>query len=205
VKYIALDLGNVVCNVNFDPFIKSLSKTLNVYVEDINYFLNRSQKLHDLGLTVIADELKDHFKIKSPVIIEELALEWQKTVKGNPVMISIIKELINNKINIALLSNIGIDHSSIMRNILTADIYDNSIKFFSCEVGARKPSKLYYKTFIDMYPEFRCCAYLDDRIENVNAGKSFGFNAQHFVLDSLGSEKEIANKFNEIKLLCDIY
>jgi FMN phosphatase YigB (HAD superfamily) len=168
-------------------------------MEDVNYFLNRTQKLHDLGLTIVADELKDHFKIKSPVIIDELSAMWNETVKGHPLMIEYVKGLIHkDNIKIALLSNIGIDHASIMRDILTPDIYDHSVRFFSCEVGARKPSYLYYKTFLDLCPEFRNCVYLDDRVENIEAGKIFGFNAQHFALDGFTAD-EMTKKLKEIK------
>ena len=42
MKYLAVDLGNVICNVNFDRFTRKLSKTLNLTSEDVNYFLHRT-------------------------------------------------------------------------------------------------------------------------------------------------------------------
>ena len=202
MKFLAVDLGNVICDVSFNPFIKSLSKALNVSIDDVNYFLNRTQKLHDLGLTDIRSELSDHFKIKSLPIIDDLMIEWNKTVKRNVFMVSTLQDMINkNDIKIALLSNIGIEHAAEMHNTLTENVFNNTIKFFSCEVGTRKPSYLYYKTFLDMYPDFRGCVYLDDRLENIEASKKFEFNAQHFVLDNFKSVSELANRVGEIKSL----
>lgn len=207
MKYLATDLGNVICEVDFNFFIRELSKTINVSIEDVNYFLNRTQKLHDLGLTVIADELRDHFKIRSPVVIENLMTEWNKTVKTNNQMVSFLTNLLRSgDVKIALLSNIGVEHAGLMRKVLTEEVFDNSIRFFSCEVGARKPNYLYYKLFLDMNPEFKGCVYLDDRIENVASGFKFGFNARHFVLDTYINQSErmeslLASKLDYIEKL----
>ena len=61
MNYCCLDIGNVLVDVKFKEFLENLSRTLNITVEDAQYFMNRSQKLHDLGLTIMKDELKDHF------------------------------------------------------------------------------------------------------------------------------------------------
>lgn len=201
MKYLAVDIGNVLCNVDFNSFIKELSRTLNVSIEDIDYFLNRTQKLHDMGLTSICDELVDHFGIKSKDIVNDLVVEWNRTVRPNPIMISFISNLIHKEnVNVALLSNIGIEHSDLMRNLLTKEVFDHSIIFFSCQIGARKPSALYYKTFLDMYPNFNGCVYLDDRIENIEAGKKFGFISKHFVLNSYDND-ELKKHLSSIKKL----
>lgn len=200
MKFLAIDLGNVVCNVSFDSFISKLSKTINVSVDDVNYFLNRTQRLHDMGLTVISDELRDHFKIKSSGIIDDLMVEWNKTVSTNTHMVSVLRELIHeDNVKVALLSNIGFEHAAVMPELLTKDVYGHSIKFFSCHVGARKPSHLYYKTFLDIYPEFKGCLYLDDRLENIETGANFGFNVRHFALDSFKSEIEISAGVNFLR------
>lgn len=201
MKYFATDLGNVICEVNFDYFIRELSRVINVSIEDVNYFLNRTQRLHDLGLTVISDELRDHFKIKSPVIIENLMAEWNKTIKPNHQMVSFLTNLLRSgDVKIALLSNIGVEHAVMMREVLTKEVFDSSVKFFSCEVGARKPSYLYYKLFLDMNPEFKGCVYLDDRIENIESGFKFGFNARHFVLDSYINQSQRMKNLLDSKL-----
>jgi FMN phosphatase YigB (HAD superfamily) len=200
IGYLAVDLGNVILNVNFTQFMSHLSKTLNVSIEDVWYFLNRTQKLHDLGLTQISDELRDHFKIKSSVIVDDLVASWNETISACPTMVNWLKEIVKNK-NVAILSNIGTEHLVLVKNILTNEIFDNTVHFFSCEVGSRKPSLLYYKTFLDMYPDFKGCVYLDDRIENIESGNKFGLNSQHFVLDSYKTEQEIEEKLKEIEKL----
>jgi len=200
MNYLAVDLGNVICNVKFDNFIDKLSRTLNLPLEDVNYFLHRTTKLHDLGLTQISDELRDHFKIKSPVIIKDLLKEWDMVITADAVMIGFLEDLLDFDIKIALLSNIGIEHAELIKSVLGSKVYDNSIRFFSCEVGARKPSYLYYKTFLDIYPDFKNCIYLDDRIENAVGGEKLGFKSVHFELDKI-NRSDLENKLKEITLM----
>jgi putative hydrolase of the HAD superfamily len=200
MKYIAVDLGDVICRVDFDNFKKQLSIAANISLDDAEYFLNRTQKSHDLGLSSLSDELHDHFKIKSEPLVNGLVKEWNKTVIVNKMMKHFLEEMIDKGTEVALLSNIGIDHSSIIEGILGEVIYKNSVKFFSCNVGARKPSLLYYKTFLDMYPKFASCLYIDDRPENIEAAKLFGFNAVVFELSKM-DDHQLEEKLNYFRSL----
>lgn len=202
MKYLCLDIGNVICNVSFDNFKSNISKTLNIDLDAAQYFLNRTQRLHDMGLTNIADELRDHFNIKSNPIVEELMQDWNKTVWMDDFMLRFIQSILNSgSVKIALLSNIGVEHMALVKKLMTDDVYNQCIRFFSCEVGARKPSFLYYKTFLDLYPEFRGSSYIDDRQENVDAGLLFGFKAYKFELDSFKSELEKAKAITSLEKL----
>jgi FMN phosphatase YigB (HAD superfamily) len=204
MKYLATDLGNVIIEVNFTQFAKELSRTLNIPSEEVEYFLRRTTKLHDLGITSIADELRDHFKIRSGEIIADLVGHWNNVIKSNSYMNNFLERLIRKNVKLALLSNIGIEHSNMLVNILPPYVYDSSIKFFSCEVGARKPTYLYYKTFLDMHPEFNGSVYLDDRMENVTASSQFGLNSVHFVLDKYRNDFVRNQKLDDISKMIGV-
>lgn len=201
MKYLALDIGNVICDVDFSSFLRTLSKTQNIHLDDALYFLVRTQKIHDVGLVQIADELKDRFKIKSNIVLDELMAEWNNTVKINPTVKDFFLKKLKENIKIALLSNVGFEHAAIMQNILGTDIYKNCIKFFSCDVGVRKPTSLYYKTFLDMHPEFKGCVYVDDRRENLDAGLEFGFKTCSLALDACKSKSEIKAFLDSIETI----
>lgn len=185
MNYLALDVGNVLCHVDFDKILKLLSKSLNISMNEAIHFFNRTQKLHDLGITNLSDELSDHFSIKSEVLIKEILEEWNRCIVPDQDVLKEI-EFLKNKYNIkiAILSNIGFEHLSYIKEIMINKypLFDDCVHFFSCEVGARKPSLLYYQTFLSMYPEFKECVYLDDLDDNIKSGKSFGLNAHKFVL-----------------------
>jgi FMN phosphatase YigB (HAD superfamily) len=190
MKYAAFDVGNVLVNVDFPSFINKLSKTLNITVEEATYFMNRSQKLHDLGLTVMRDELIDHLKIKSSVLRDELIQDWNYCITPADWMLEKLDELATtNNIQIALLSNVGLEHAARMKEILNHNgLFDKSIKHFSCEVGARKPTYLYYQSFLQLHPEFQGAPYFDDLQENLDAGTKFGFKPFRLSLEEISGK-----------------
>jgi FMN phosphatase YigB (HAD superfamily) len=204
MKYLAIDLGNVVLEVDLSGFLKKMSAIHNISTDDAYRFLEKIQPVQDLGLINLTNGIKNNFKTSAKQL-KKLTNEWNNIIKPSKLMISFLEHLIKNETNIALLSNIGTDHTPLIRNIISPFIYDNSIKFFSCEQNARKPDDLYYKTFLNTYPEFKGCVYLDDRIENIEAGNRFGFNSYHFALDSFKSAIELQQKISCIeKLILDI-
>ena len=200
MKYCCIDIGNVLVNVDFQRFINKLSKSLNITLEEANYFMNRTQKLHDLGLTKMSDELHDHYSIKSPIIIDELIEEWNGVITPADYIIDILLELMDkHDLKIALLSNIGLEHAEqiVQKLHYNGKFFGNTIQFFSCYVGARKPSLVYYNTFLQLYPEFRGCLYIDDLQENLDASKQFGFKTYRFALDDIIGANYTDDKFNK--------
>lgn len=185
--YAVFDIGNVLVNVNFPGFVNKLSKTLNITVEDATYFLNRSHASHDLGLTVMKDELIDHLHIKSSVLRNELIEDWNNCITPADWFLEKIETLSqDNDIKVAFLSNVGSEHAIRMRSILGCyKFFNEGIKHFSCEVGARKPTLLYYQSFLQLHPEFRGCPYFDDLKDNLEVGVQFGFKPFRFSLEDI--------------------
>jgi FMN phosphatase YigB (HAD superfamily) len=189
MTYLCLDIGNVLVKTDFKPFLRYLSKTLNITMEESQNFLNRTQKLHDLGFTRIADELHDHFKIRSPVIIEELMNLWNSSIDTADYIFDKLIEISKQRdLKIALLSNIGFDHVGRFEELMKygyQNFYRDTEKYFSCHVGARKPSLIYYQSFLQLHSEFQGCGYIDDLQDNLNASENFGFRTFRFALDEL--------------------
>jgi hypothetical protein len=93
---------------------------------------------------------------------------------------------------VALLSNIGVEHAVMMENTLKhGGFFPDAIKHFSCDVGARKPSMIYYQSFLWQYPEFKGCLYVDDLQENLDSGAKFGFRPFHLDLSKPGVDDKI--------------
>lgn len=202
MKYAAFDVGNVLLDVDFPGFINKLSRTLNITVEDATYFLNRSHSLHDMGLTVMKDELIDHLHIKSSVLRDELIKDWNNSITpAHWVLEKIDKLTQEHDIQVAFLSNVGLEHAVRMRNTLDHySFFAKGITHFSCEVGARKPTYLYYQSFLQLHPEFRGCPYFDDLQDNLNIGVKFGFKPFRFALDELGGQNVNDKPFNSAKV-----
>lgn len=181
MKNLCLDIGNVLCAVDLSAYVNLLSLRLNLSIEEVWYFLNRVQRLHDLGLTNLNDELRDHFKIKSEIIINELDSVWSNSLTPNYNLINKITKLVdNNNIQLALLSNIGYEHAAFFNEKVSMP---NAIKHFSCFVGARKPTLLYYQSFLQKYPQFEGAVYVDDLQDNLNTGDKMNFSTVKFTLE----------------------
>lgn len=193
-KYICLDIGNVLCDVATQPFLETLSESFNITFAEADRFLKRFQQIHDLGYTTMEDELKDKFGLKSPVLLKKLVQGWNDSVTTNYYMIDKLNDLRNNhNLQVALLSNIGVEHAAMMEEKLNrGNFFPGAIKHFSCYVGARKPSMIYYQSFITQYPEFKGCIYVDDLVVNLEASKQFGFQTFHMSLAEDNVEYKIS-------------
>lgn len=183
MRYLALDIGNVLLRIDEKYFIENTSEILNISTHDVERFMRRFWELHDIGYTNLKDELIDKLNVKSEIILEKINNLWLDMVIPDDRVINMIEKMAihPNNTKIALLSNIGIEHAQNVR-FKMLNIYDNSIKFFSCEVGARKPSYVYYQTFLNMHPEFKGCLYIDDLDKNLDTASLFGFKPYKFCL-----------------------
>jgi FMN phosphatase YigB (HAD superfamily) len=195
-NFICFDIGNVLCRVDFDNFLDALSKHRNITRAEAWYFLGRMQKLHDLGMTTLRDELHDHFKINSEIVINELLEHWNGSVQREGQMFGLLDDLMDNGFKVALLSNIGFEHAEYLNKVCSSfTAWKNAVHFFSCDVGARKPSTLYYQSFLMQCPKFKGALYIDDRQENLDTGKDFGFKTVNFSLDdSRGKNEQVTQQ-----------
>lgn len=197
MNYVCFDIGNVLCHISFNDFLVAISKHQNITKADAWYFLSRTQKLHDLGITDLKSELHDHFKIHSEAVMDEILTLWNKVVRSEEIMIQLLNELTENNVKIALLSNIGFEHAAYLRKELSGHkVFREAVQFFSCNVGARKPSMLYYQSFLMMHPKFQGAVYIDDIQINLDSAKSFGFKTAHFALDALTGKNSSVTQQN---------
>lgn len=201
MKYIAIDIGNVLCDVATIPFLETLSDSFNITVPEARRFLKRFQQLHDLGYTTMEDELRDNFNVRSPVVLKRIGQIWNDSVIPNLPMINKLNKLRRqHNLQVALLSNIGVEHAAMIEEKLShGGFFPNAIKHFSCFVGARKPSLIFYQSFLIQHPDFKSCLYIDDLQENLNASKQFGFNPFRLALD----EADANDKIEELEQLIE--
>jgi len=194
LKFVIFDIGNVIAHVNFSVFVSSLCDNKIVKSCEEGYkLLEQIQPYQDLGLTNVKRELS-RFNLDKK-IESNILLHWMETVSFNQKSLNLINDLIIEKYNIALLSNIGPEHASIIRN---NDLLKKLNHHFSFEIGARKPSKIYYQSFLMDNPLYKGCAFIDDRYENLEMAEKCGFKSYHFDLDKLTDEESMKNAFYDL-------
>ena len=187
MRPIAFDIGNVLVNIDFRSFEKCWNdKGLNHHEHYMDFLLDLHGQ-QDVGLTTIRRHVKERFgeKLLKPFnqTLCDLDLAWDEIVVPDDVMIGFMNDLRDEGHPIALWSNIGKEHLELIKEKFP-EILEGKITHMSCEVGVRKPTKLYYQSFFMDHPEFRDCVYLDDLAPNVLRAKEYGVKAIRFRLDN---------------------
>jgi FMN phosphatase YigB (HAD superfamily) len=219
MKYIAFDIGDVLCHCFEDKFLNAVSEEANISFEEAVRFFKRFWEHHDLGFTTIEDELKDKLNIKSEVKIKKLTDIWMDTLQPNREVFKYLCDLMfvdkslsfntRTDVQVALLSNIGKEHAAALKDKFDKclwngyGIFDHCIKHLSFEVGARKPSLIYYQSFLSLHPEFTGCLYIDDRDENLITAQKLGFKSHKFSLKKYTKDHHI-HYTNEVKMMADL-
>jgi len=176
---IAFDVGNVLVDVDFEEFFR-VFRSMSVR-EDPFAFLCDIQARQDIGIKTLPVALKARFGFNKSQI-DRLITAWNHAIVPNEEMLDFVDSLKENGTKVAILSNMGLEHAAYIREVYPR-IFDGCTLHLSCEVGARKPTKLYYQSFLIQNPHFSGAIFLDDRPENVETAKEFRLNAQHWRLD----------------------
>jgi len=203
-RYVALDIGNVLCKINLKDFISDISERLNISTLEVSACISRSQRLLDSGLVNMKEILEGEFHIKSSVVVKDLLHSWNMNVLNfDHDMFEFFTEISNNHdLHIALLSNVGFEHTKVIDSylkMLNTQVWKEAIRYFSCEVGVRKPQSLYYQSFLQRYPKFYGCVYLDDLPDNLIMGSEFGLQSVEFNLDKISSSEERDSMLKQIE------
>lgn len=190
--YVAFDIGNVLCHFDIIKFTKFLTDELLITEREAYFFLERLQKHQDIGVTSVASELEFHYKVHGEQL-QTIVDCWNSTVTPNHSMMNFLENLRSEGVKVALLSNMGPEHITHLRGTVP-EMFKDTIQHISCEVGARKPTKLFFQSFILDNSAFEGCVYIDDIEENLRAGKKysftvFGFNLEEHVKLSMSKQK----------------
>lgn len=198
--HIAFDLGNVIFNYDLDDFIKNINYNIFSSDEEARIFVQESEHLSYIGATTLYKRLSHKFSYLSENDKKDIINTWNAIIYPDTKMLKFIKELKKENVKIALLSNMGLEHAEYLRNKYP-EVFDVEAIHLSYEVGAFKPTKLFYQSFLLEYPDFSGCVYLDDLEENILMGSKFKFNSILFDLKKLsqGSKKNFKLNLDKIK------
>jgi FMN phosphatase YigB (HAD superfamily) len=197
---VILDIGNVLVHVQLNSFLEKFSKLIPED-HDPFLFLETIQGMHDIGLITMKQAFRDKYELSHSKIysIDELLDFWNDVVVRNEFMINLMKDLHFQGVRFALVSNIGDEHHQHLEKICPEIFELSEIHHLSYQVGARKPSKLYFQSFLQDHPSWLGSVYIDDRLDNILTGKKYGFRTIQFDLDNYGSKKELKSATDYIK------
>jgi FMN phosphatase YigB (HAD superfamily) len=191
VKKVAFDIGNVLFHFDLNPLLDLLIGLNIVADNDMAYeFIGGSfQHSQEIGLC----DIKQSFYQLNPQLsnktLQDIHDGWMETFYPSLPMIEIVEELICNNYEVALLSNIGPDHAYFVRD--NCKIFNKCIQHFSCDVGARKPTRLFFQSFLISYGWGKNTKYFDDRQDNIAMGNEY-YNGILFDINKFPSDEEAA-------------
>jgi len=195
---ICFDLGNVIIECDVDRFYDQMKDFFSeekykqlIAMRDI------IQTQHDLGI-VTYQNFFEHFDMSlSKEKVNQILELWNQAVKPNDEMVNFICRFKQGrKSAIAFLSNIGYEHSKHLTESCP-ELFENTLLHFSCEVGARKPTKLYFQSFLKEVPDHlpKTHLFIDDREDNCAMALRLGFVPFQFSL-----KDDINNKLKMKKM-----
>jgi FMN phosphatase YigB (HAD superfamily) len=191
VRKVAFDIGNVLFHFDLTPLLDLLIGLNIVENTSLAYeFMGGSfQHSQEIGLYDIKQsfyQLNPHLSNKT---LQDIHDRWMETFSPSLPMIDLVEELIGNNYDVALLSNIGPDHAYFVRD--NCKIFNKCIQHFSCDVGARKPTRLFFQSFLINYGWGREVKYFDDRQDNITMGNEY-HNGILFDINNFRSDEEAA-------------
>lgn len=202
IKNIVFDFGNVIMRYDPDEMLNRFSLTESekkLFKEKI--FDDPKWKDSDRGYGYreilfydTVKELPERLRRVFYALVARYDFE-EKFMTYNEGIDELISSLKNNGYKIYLLSNIGLGFHVFNIRIPVFGLFDG--KFATCDYGLIKPQKEVFEAFFERFelcPEE--CIFIDDSIENVNAGidagmTAFTYNAVNENTDSLREKLKI--------------
>lgn len=186
---VAFDIGNVICKVDINYFLEYMIKTKCATNKVHAHFLIASMSNESfIGLTDIVKVVKE---LNPSLDSEEIVDKWNGVLSIDNRMVDFIDEVSKHS-EVALLSNMGSDHAKFLRRSVP-ELFEKCVEHLSFEVGAYKPQKLFYQSFLLENPQFAGCLFIDDLQENLNMAINCGFSTMLFDLNKIASDFEFKN------------
>jgi FMN phosphatase YigB (HAD superfamily) len=195
-KRVAFDIGNVLFHFDLNPLFdflieKNIFENTSLAYEFMGGSFQHSQEIGLYNIKQSFYKLNPKLSINT---LNQIHDRWMETFSPSLPMIDIVEELINKNYKVALLSNIGPDHAQAVRE--KCKIFADCIQHFSCEVGARKPTRLYYQSFFIQYGWPNNSLYFDDREDNILMGSEF-HNSILFDITKFDTDEDAAKAMRE--------
>lgn len=184
--HVAFDVGEVLCEIDWTEFINEYEAARQYregqgkkIIGNARQFLQIVQRKQDLDL-INEDEMLLEWGFPNGDI-DGIVRAWNHAATPNKRMLEAKKSLQESGVKVAILSNMGRTHYNYLQGICP-EMFEGAIRHISCEVGARKPSKLFFQSFLMENPDFKNALFVDDKNDNLEIGKKFGLRPFSFVL-----------------------
>jgi len=213
--HVAFDIGNVLCTFDIHKFVKDLYDEYYIDCKCSYAFLESIQHIHDIGAVTMCTAFENKYFVRyndtfsvmrnghlSNDEIYHVIKMWNKIIKPADIMLNLLDNLRSDGVKISLLSNMGKDHHMYLQEKYP-ELFNGTVQHISYQVGARKPSKLFYQSFLLDNEEFKGASYIDDIEENCKVAKKYSFKVYNFDLKKV-LEMPLSKQKTEVDKLRDL-
>ena len=173
IKNIIFDLGSVILKGHPNIILNMLDLDKD-NIEDLNRIFFKNLKKLDMGNCSLGQYFQDcDFNFKIEANIEEKLIHYYKYRPFNQEIIKLIKQLKDKNYKVYILSDNNIDTKEYLMKLPFWRNVDGFV--FSCDYKILKPDPEIYKILFKKYnlnPEE--CFFIDDKKQNIEAGKILG-------------------------------
>jgi len=197
MKVFLFDIGNVLCDFNYEDLLKIYKEISN---KPVTIDTPQDQKMYnDVEAGKISDNEYVRLVNSSKNIkwtVDDLVYAWKKIFSPNKIGRNLYHHAINQKTNVYTLSNIADYHVKAINDNWPNLLPQASGLFFSYEIGSRKPDQKIYNYVLEILNvKADQCFFIDDLEENINVARAIGMNAYQFIPENFELIYSKANSF----------
>ena len=197
MKVFLFDIGNVLCDFNYEDLLKIYKEISN---KPVTIDTPQDQKMYnDVEAGKISDNEYVTLVNRSKNIkwtVDDLVYAWKKIFSQNKIGRNLYHHAINQKTNVYTLSNIADYHVKAINDNWSNLLPQASGLFFSYEIGSRKPDQKIYNYVLEtLNVKAEQCFFIDDLEENINVARAIGMNAYQFIPENFELIYSKANSF----------
>ena len=192
IRNIVLDIHGVLVHTRFNKYIWEHRLTPVDCLVLLKLTKTKVYEGADLG------SLKD--KAETAEALSKAYPEYKKRIeklfrdhgwnsaKKESVVVSREIEKLSQDYAVYLLSNLDYEELALIRTMQFNKYISGGV--YSCEEGCAKPDKELYQRLLDKYNlKAEECVFVDDKIRNVRAAESAGYNGVYFPFPSAGLKR----------------
>lgn len=197
MKYFLFDIGNVLVDFDYQMFLDAISMETG---RPCGPLQGRDLEMHDAVETgEISDaEWVDYLNRSMGVswTLDDLTRLWSRLFTKHEDGRALYDEAKQQGATVCLLSNIAMHHVNAIENNWPGIFEGVDRKFFSYQIGVRKPHPDIYRHVLDQLGvEGLQCFFIDDLPDNIEAARSVGINAHQYIPENHVQIRQAASEF----------
>ncbi len=197
MKYFLFDIGNVLVDFEFVKQLEGIAEGSGRPVEPLSERDREMQDAVERGRISDAEFVAYLNEAKGlSWVVGDLVNIWRGTYTLNETGFGLFQDAVQAGVPVYLLSNLAQHHTDALEGNWPGFFDDVAGRFFSYEMGARKPEPTIYRQTLErLGVDGEQCFFIDDMAENVEVARQAGIQAHRFIPENHAAIRKAATEF----------